>query len=153
MVKANDSVTWLGDDPYEVHTVTFYDPAGKVPEFIVPQPQASGPPKLVIPHAAPENDTAVDSLDLYNSGLLIPGQAYTFTFPKPGTYAYVCVVHAPQGMFGKIVVEAAGGANMPASLPNTGEDASTPLLPLLLGALLLQFGALLRVLRRRSASG
>jgi plastocyanin len=151
-VKANDSVTWLGDDPHEVHTVTFYDPAGKVPDFIVPQPQASGPPKLVIPHAAPENDTAVDSLDLYNSGLLVPGQAYTFTFPKPGTYTYVCVVHAPQGMFGKIVVEAAGGANVPASLPNTGGGASAPLLPLLLGALLLLIGALLRGLRRRPLS-
>ncbi|HEY3229624.1 MAG TPA: plastocyanin/azurin family copper-binding protein [Roseiflexaceae bacterium] len=134
-VKAGDSVTWLGNDPHEVHTVTFYDPAGKVPDFIVPQPQPSGPPKLVLPHAAPENDTEVDSQDLYNSGLLLPGQAYTFSFPKPGVYSYVCVVHAPQGMFGKITVEAAGA---PASLPRTGTGVGggSPL-PLLGGALLL----------------
>jgi hypothetical protein len=55
-------------------------------------------------------------------------------------------------MFGKIVVEAAGGANVPASLPNTGGGASAPLLPLLLGALLLLIGALLRGLRRRPLS-
>jgi len=149
-VKAGDSVTWLGNDPHEVHTVTFYDPAGKVPDFIVPQPQGSGSPKLVIPHAAPENDTAVDSLDLYNSGLLLPGQSYTFSFPKPGTYTYVCVVHAPQGMFGKIVVEAAGAPGAPTSLPNTGGGTDIPIGPLLLsGALLLLLGVLARGVGRR----
>jgi plastocyanin len=151
-VKAGDSVTWLGNDPHEVHTVTFYNPDGKVPDFIVPQPQGSGPPKLVVPHAAPENDTAVDSQDLYNSGLLLPGQSYTFTFPKPGTYTYVCVVHAPQGMFGQIVVEAAGTPGAPASLPNTGAGADAPLLPLLLGGALLLLGALARGVWRRPAS-
>jgi len=151
-VKAGDSVTWLGNDPHEVHTVTFYDPAGKVPDFIVPQPQPSGPPKLVLPHAAPENDTAVDSQDLYNSGLLLPGQSYTFTFPKPGTYTYVCVVHAPQGMFGKVVVETAGAPGVPASLPNTGGGAAAPLLLLLLGGALLLLGALTRRVCRRPAS-
>jgi LPXTG-motif cell wall-anchored protein len=150
-VKPGDSVTWLGNDPHEVHTVTFYDPAGKVPDFIVPQPQASGPPKLVIPHAAPENDTAVDSLDLYNSGLLLPGQTYTYTFPTPGTYTYVCVVHAPQGMFGKIVVAAGAIPGSPASLPNTGAGADVPLLPLLGSTLLLVLGALTHRMWRRSA--
>jgi plastocyanin len=134
MVKAGDSVTWLGDDPHEIHSVTFYDAAGKVPDFIVPQPQASGPPRLVLPHAAPENDKEVDSNDLYNSGILGPGQSYTFSFPKPGVYTYVCVVHAPQGMFGKITVEAAGA---PASLPKSGEGAQPPLAQLLGGALAL----------------
>jgi len=150
-VKAGDSVTWVGNDPHEVHTVTFYNPAGKVPDFIVPQPQPSGPPKLVIPHAAPENDTVVDSPDLYNSGLLPPSQSYTFSFPKPGTYTYVCVVHAPQGMFGKIIVTAAGTTDTPSSLPNTGGDADAPLL-LLLGALLLLLGALARGIRHGMTS-
>lgn len=149
-VKAGDSVTWLGTDPLEIHSVTFYDPAGKVPEFIVPHPQASGPPKLVLPHAAPENDTEVDSLDLYNSGILGPGQSYTFTFPKPGVYNYVCVVHAPQGMFGKVIVE---GAGTPSSLPRTAEGAALPWLPLVGGALfLIVLGALVRVLWLRRLS-
>jgi len=141
-VKAGDSVTWLGSDPHEVHTVTFYDPAGRVPDFIIPQPQSGGPPKLVIPHAAPENDTAVDSNELYNSGLLLPDQTYTSTFPKPGVYTYVCVVHAPQGMFGTITV---AGADQPASLPNTSTGESASLLPLLAGALaLLMVGMIAR---------
>jgi len=151
-VKAGDSVTWVGNDPHEVHTVTFYDPAGKVPDFIVPQPQASGPPRLVLPHAAPENDTAVDSLDLYNSGLLVPGQSYTFTFPKPGIYTYVCVVHAPQGMFGKVVVEAAGTTGAPVSLPNTGAGADASILLALLGGALLLLGVLARGLWRQPAN-
>jgi LPXTG-motif cell wall-anchored protein len=142
-VKAGDQVTWLGNDPHEIHTVTFYDPAGKVPDFIVPQPQGSGPPRLVIPHAAPENDTAVDSQDLYNSGVLGPGASYTFSFPKPGVYTYVCVVHAPQGMFGKIIVQA---ANQPASLPRTGGE-NTPQPFLLLGGALVLL--LLGLLARR----
>jgi plastocyanin len=149
-VKTGDSVTWLGNDPHEVHTVTFYDPAGKVPDFIVPQPQPGGPPKLVLPHAAPENDTAVDSKDLYNSGLLLPGQSYTFTFPTPGVYSYVCVVHAPQGMFGTITVEAAG---QPASLPRTAAGGPAPLAALLAGALgLLLLGMLTWRLAMRRAS-
>ena len=151
-VKPGDSVTWLGNDPHEVHTVTFYDPAGKVPDFIVPQPQSSGPPKLVVPHAAPEGDTDVDSNELYGSGLLIPGQSYTFTFPKPGVYSYVCVVHAPQGMFGTITVAAAGQPTKPASLPNTGAGGSeSPLLPLLAGALVLMLLGMLswRIARRK----
>jgi plastocyanin len=154
-VKAGDSVTWLGTDPHEIHTVTFYDPAGKVPDFVVPQPQPNGPPKLVIPHGAPEGDREVDSQELYNSGILAPGQSYTFTFPKPGVHTYVCLVHASQGMFGKVTVQAAkaapsGGASRPAGLPRTGEGAqSGPLVPLVVGAfLLVLLGAL--VLRRRA---
>ena len=148
-VKSGDTVTWLGDDPHEVHTVTFYDPAGKVPDFIVPQPQPSGPPRLVIPHAAPEGDTEVDSNELYNSGILGPGQSYTFSFPKPGVYTYVCVVHAPQGMFGKITVEAAG---QPASLPNTGEGAASPLPLLGLASALIVLGLLAWNIGRRKAA-
>jgi plastocyanin len=141
-VKPGDSLTWLGNDPHEVHTVTFYDPAGKVPDFLVPQPQPSGPPKLLVPHAKPEGDIDVDSNELYGSGLLPPGQAYTFTFPKPGVYTYVCVIHAPQGMFGTITVAAAGqpagAVGRPASLPNTGTGGSeSPLLVLLAGAIAL----------------
>jgi plastocyanin len=154
-VKAGDSVTWLGTDPHEIHTVTFYDASGKVPDFLVPQPQPNGPPKIVIPHAAPEGDTEVDSQELYNSGILGPGQSYTFTFPKPGVYTYVCIIHAPQGMFGTVTVQAAGaapsGAPRPAGLPRTSEGAqSAPLVPLVVGAFLLVLLGVL-ILRRRAA--
>jgi LPXTG-motif cell wall-anchored protein len=149
-IKAGDSVAFPVNDPHEIHTVTFYDPAGPVPLFVDPKPQASGPPKLIIPHALPEGSNRVeDPKALYNSGILGPGQSYTFTFPKPGTYTYVCVIHAPQGMFGKVTVTAAGGAGTPAQLPNTGGE--TTALPLFGGGLLLLLlGALTLGLRRRS---
>jgi plastocyanin len=150
-IKAGDTVSWPDNDPLELHTVTFYDPAGLVPLFVDPKPQPNGPPKLIIPHGLPEGDTEVDSAELYNSGILGPGQSYTFSFPKPGVYTYVCVIHAPQGMFGKIIVEAAGA---PASLPRTGAGVvGGSSLPLLGGALLLLLlGALTRGIWRRSLS-
>jgi plastocyanin len=154
-IKAGDSVSFPVNDPHEIHTVTLYDPAGPVPLFVDPKPQPNGPPKLIIPHGLPEGDTEVDSNELYNSGILGPGQSYTFTFPKPGVYTYVCVIHAPQGMFGKVTVQAAGaaasGAPRPAGLPRTSEGVqSGPLVPLVVGAfLLVLLGAL--ILRRRAA--
>jgi plastocyanin len=151
-VKAGDSIAFPVQDPHEIHTVTFYNPAGEVPPFTVPQDQAGGPPKQVVIHAAPQGGTAVNDKGLYNSGFLFPGQSYTFSFPNPGTYTYVCVVHAPEGMFGKVTVTAAGGAGGPAQLPNTAEGADVPLLPLLSGALLLLLlGALARGVWRRRA--
>jgi LPXTG-motif cell wall-anchored protein len=149
-IKAGDSVAFPVNDPHEIHTATFYDPAGPVPLFVDPKPQPNGPPKLILPHGLPQGGNRVeDSKTLYNSGILGPGQSFTFTFPKPGVYSYVCVIHAPQGMFGTVTVEAAGGAGAPAQLPNTGEGAAEPLLPLLGGALLLLLGALARGMWRR----
>ena len=147
-LKAGDSITWVMNDPHEIHTVTFYDAAGKPPMFSEPRPQANGPPKLIIPHSVPENDTAVDSHDLYNSGILTPGTSYTFTFPKPGTYTYICAVHGPN-MTGKVIVEAAG-APTPSTLPKTADGMPTaPLLGLVGAAMLLvALGALL--VRRRA---
>lgn len=42
----------------------------------------------------------------FKSPLLKPGQKWSFTFDKPGTYPYVCTVpgHAQGGMVGEIVV-------------------------------------------------
>jgi plastocyanin len=155
-IKPGDSVSFPVNDPHEIHTVTFYDKNGEVPPFITPQPQASGPPNLVIPYAMPEGGTRVENATtLYNSGIIPPGGTYTFTFPNAGEYMYVCVIHAPQGMFGKIIVgDAAGGgtAGQPGSLPRTGgNDMPLTLLALLGGALLL-LGGVARLLWSRRAS-
>jgi plastocyanin len=147
-IKTGDSVAFPVQDPHEIHTVTFYDPAGAVPPFLNPQPQPSGPPKLIIPHALPEGGTRVESQALYNSGIIAPGQSYTFTFPKAGVYSYVCVLHAPQGMFGTITV---ADATQPASLPNTGDAGSAPPVGLLLGGLALALAGALLLRGRRSA--
>jgi LPXTG-motif cell wall-anchored protein len=148
-VKAGDSIAFPVQDPHEIHTVTFYDPAGQVPPFVVPQEQTGGPPKQVVIHAAPQGGAVVKDNGLYNSGILLPGQSYSFSFPNPGTYTYVCVVHSTEGMFGKVTV-AAGGAGTPAQLPNTGGETATLLL-LGGGLLLLLLGALTLGARRRRA--
>ena len=41
---------------------------------------------------------------LFNSGPLQPGQSFTFTFTRPGEYAYFCSLHPH--MVGKVVVKA-----------------------------------------------
>ena len=158
-VKAGDSISWPVRDPHEIHTVTFFDPAGQVPAFIEPRPQPNGPPQLLIPLAGPSGGTRVERQGLYHSGILGPDQRYTFTFPTPGVYRYVCIVHAPQGMFGRVTVQAApqpapvplpatGEAPVPVALPDTGAEPPVRL-ALLAGAfLLLVLGR--RVQRRRS---
>lgn len=42
-----------------------------------------------------------------SSGFLMKGHSYSVTFPRPGTYAYYCLVHQPE-MIGEIVVKPAG---------------------------------------------
>jgi plastocyanin len=55
-------------------------------------------------------------------GLEFPGGTKaSFSFAKTGTYDYVCILHASQGMVGRINVTA--GAPLP---PNTGEVAVAP---------------------------
>jgi plastocyanin len=145
-IKAGDSVTWTVNDPHEIHTVTFYDPAGPMPIFLDPQPQPNGPPTLFLRNAAPAGGTTVDKVGLYNSGIMGPGQSYTLTFAKPGVYNYLCVIHAELGQTGKIVVTEAGA---PASLPNTGTPKPDLPIAWLAGAALLL--ALLGALVRRWA--
>jgi plastocyanin len=149
-INAGDSVTWTQNDPHEIHTVTFYDPAGKTPGFLDVQPQANGPPKFFIRNTAPGGGNTVDKVGFYNSGVMTPGQSFTLTFSKPGTYTYVCVIHAEAGQVGTIVVKQAGGAapGQPAQLPNTGGGAALPLGWLALAAGL---AGLLGLLLRRAA--
>lgn len=47
-----------------------------------------------------------------DSGTMLPGQRYTITFSKPGTYPYMCVIHwslqsitGKGGMMGEVIVE------------------------------------------------
>ena len=43
----------------------------------------------------------------FNSGDIAPGQVFTQTFTRPGTYVYFCTHHEGMGMVGKIVVDPA----------------------------------------------
>jgi len=77
----------------------------------MPQPQAGGPPKLQLNPVvlAPAGDAANwNGAGYLNSGFLqpMPGRptpAFTVRFQSPGTFDYLCVLHA--GMVGTVVVE------------------------------------------------
>lgn len=109
-IKAGDTVRWVMKDPIELHTVTFSG-TEPTPEFIVPEPQPKGPPKLYFNSKGvyPAGGPAHKGNGLYNSGFMnlqSPGpKTYALTFTKPGTYTYWCIVHVPQGMKGVINVQ------------------------------------------------
>jgi plastocyanin len=57
-------------------------------------------------------NSAVDKIDhtvnandnSFNSGVLMPGASFSFTFAKAGTYAYFCSIH-PEQMRATVVVK------------------------------------------------
>lgn len=48
------------------------------------------------------NATADDGT--FRSGNLRAGQSYSYTFTRPGEYAYACTLHVAEEMFGRVVV-------------------------------------------------
>ncbi|MBI4280507.1 MAG: hypothetical protein HY660_18800 [Armatimonadetes bacterium] len=110
-VKVGDTVRWVMQDPQEIHTVTFIGGTDKPPEFVTPEPQAQGPPKIYFNPkvVVPLGGATYKDEGYHNSGILMPPgvpgpKAYALTFTKPGTYGYWCIVHVPQGMKGIITV-------------------------------------------------
>jgi plastocyanin len=95
-IDAGDSVTWNTDPANaEPHTVTFLGPVTK--------PPAPGNPL----NANPAGGSSYDGTVFTNSGFLAMGATYTLTFPKAGTYAYLCLLHQPV-MTGIVTVQPAG---------------------------------------------
>lgn len=80
-IHAGDSVTWIfpTDEP---HSVTFLKPAQVRPSF------TAGCPGTTIDGSPFDNSSCV------NSGrITTAGTTYTVTFPTPGNYRLVCLVH------------------------------------------------------------
>jgi plastocyanin len=112
-VVVGTTVTWNVNDPFEVHTVTFASGA-QLPQFITPQPQPDGIPKVLLSGAAlmPTSAKTYDGTGWINSGLLAapgaPSQApssFSLTFTKPGRYVYWCLVHHEAHQEGIIIVK------------------------------------------------
>lgn len=80
------------------HNVLF-TPDNTYPPLLQPEPQPSGPPRLLLNTAllAPSQPSGgtFDGSKLTGSGLLgAPGaSSYELTFTKPGTYDFICSVH------------------------------------------------------------
>jgi plastocyanin len=76
-----------------------YVPDQQYPPLLIPEPQPSGPPRLLLNTAilAPSQPSGgtFDDSKLTNSGALgAPGpSSYALTFTKPGTYEFICSFH------------------------------------------------------------
>lgn len=80
-IHAGDTVTWQIDSD-EPHTVTFLQPGGTRPTF-----------RAGCPGTTPDRSLFNGSACV-NSGTLSSGQTYTVSFPAPGNFKLVCLVHA-----------------------------------------------------------
>jgi plastocyanin len=114
-IKVGDSVTFdMKKNTVAVpHTITWLAGTDD-PDLIIPQPQADGPPKLLVnPRVvvpAPMPPRPYDGDGYYNSGLMLADlpmtpQAFTVTYTKPGTFKYQCIFHDDDGMKGTIEVQ------------------------------------------------
>jgi plastocyanin len=109
-IQPGDTVIWTSTF---FHQVIFH-PGQPAPEFILPIPQETGPPLLVVNPvvALPAKPSGeFDGVSLYSSGLIgtlgapLPGgTTFAMTFSEPGSYAYVCATHRALGMEGTITV-------------------------------------------------
>ncbi|MBI5044830.1 MAG: hypothetical protein HZC02_02800 [Candidatus Levybacteria bacterium] len=81
-IRPGDTVTWKNVSKELVHSVT--TDANKV----------RNPNLVLLPVGA----------EAWDSGLLQPGESWSYTFQIPGTYHYVCVPHELVGMVGEIIV-------------------------------------------------
>ena len=80
-IHAGDSITWTFPTP-ERHSVTFLTPGQVRPTIVIGCPGAT------------PDDSAFDGSACVNSGrIATTGTIYTVTFPKPGNYRVVCLVH------------------------------------------------------------
>jgi plastocyanin len=126
-VAVGDTVSWVNNTAVP-HTVTYA--AGTAPELAIPEPQPAGPPNLVInpavlfPSMPPV--TSFSGAGYVNSGFLgtgpeaTAGTNFSLTFTKPGTYLFICALHADQGMSSLITV-GAGGSTGNVTPPSTGD--------------------------------
>lgn len=99
-VKAGDTVTFVNNSQAP-HTATFFGTDAE-------QIQDPFDPRVLnpAPGASPQ---ALDGAGYFNTGWLPPdagpppeARSYSYTVPNPGTYSYVCMLHAPSEMVGTI---------------------------------------------------
>ena len=123
-ISAGDTVRWTNLGVTEPHTVTFVGDTAP-PELILIEPQADGPPMLVLNAdvMAPTGGPSYTPGSYANSGWLQEDSVefpegttfpmeWELTFEEPGEYPYYCVLHAfasedgmgMTGMLGTIVV-------------------------------------------------
>lgn len=113
-IKQGDTVTWTNNSGGP-HTVSFLSGAA-LPAIITPIPEASGPPfqAFNIQVALAMGGNTYNGTGFVSSGLFGEGfpnpPAFSVKFTAAGTFNYVCILHADQGMAGAVTVEPAAAA-------------------------------------------
>ena len=92
-VPLNTTVTWTNESNNAPHTITF-------PMAGEPLPVLPGDP-----FTPPMGGATYDGTQVTNSGPIEPGQSYSLTFTKAGTFVYYCLFHDGEGMQGTVVVQ------------------------------------------------
>lgn len=95
-IDAGDTVTFQMADGMgsDAHTVSYVPPKMKIPSPLNPNDE--------VPHGG----TVITGGKYVNSGILLGGQTFTLSFPKPGTFRILCLFHEP-AMEGTVVVQKA----------------------------------------------
>jgi plastocyanin len=72
----------------------------------MPHTSTDDPAKNPVAAQHPEYAQLPDGAAPWNSGLLDPGDSFSYTFTVPGTYNYFCIPHVASGMVGTVEVTA-----------------------------------------------
>jgi plastocyanin len=86
-VPPGTTLRWRNGDPGNSHTTTAFHPQNNEHPLRIPTGAIS-----------------------WNSGYLLPEEAFSVTLTVPGVYDYFCIPHEMAGMVGRIVVVASGAA-------------------------------------------
>jgi plastocyanin len=81
-INKGDTIKWI-NNAQTLHTVTF-DPAKAVDKSNVVLPKG---------------------VDPFDSGFMMPGKDFSYTFKVPGQYKYFCIPHEKDGMIGYVTVK------------------------------------------------
>jgi plastocyanin len=91
-VAVGTTVTWTNLSSNFPHTITFGVAGQAFPQMN--------------PFSPPSGPASYDGTQMVNSGVLMPGQSFSLTFTKAGTYTYHCLFHDDtENMIGTIVVQ------------------------------------------------
>lgn len=96
-IDAGDTITYQMADGMgtDAHTVSYVPPNMKIPSPLNPK------------DLVPKGGTTITGGKYVNSGLLLGGQTFTLSFPKPGTFRILCLLHEP-AMESTVVVQKKG---------------------------------------------
>ncbi len=68
--------------------------------------------------------TSTSSAGGWDSGSLTSGQSFSFTFPRAGSFSYICTIHP--SMMGTVVVQGGAAAAPPAAAPAAAQPTPRP---------------------------